>query len=164
VENGGGGLRTGDFRITLDDKGRVIFPSKLRADFSDEALIITRGIESCLWLFTVDEWESWSNEIMQSSSPFNAQNRLVLRRFIAPSQRIEFDKNDRLSIPQSLREYARLTKDCVMLGVVNYIELWDAAAYQEYLEMSESSFLEATEGFGNIHFNRQASGAGRGAV
>ena len=89
---------------------------------------------------------------MESASPFDAKNRLVLRRLIAPAQEVEFDKSGRLSIPQSLREYAGLTKDCVLLGIDKYIELWDSEAYEKYLAETESSFLDAAEGLNAIKF------------
>ena len=89
---------------------------------------------------------------MDSSSPFNAKNRLVLRRLIAPAQEVEFDKSGRISIPQSLREYAGLSKDCVVLGINKYIELWDSGAYEKYLSENEEDFLAAAEGLNGISF------------
>ena len=75
-----------------------------------------------------------------------------MRRLIAPAQPVEFDKTGRISIPQSLRDYASLTKDCVILGINKYIELWDAQKYEAYLEQTDLSFREATEELGNICF------------
>jgi MraZ protein len=152
MEKTGEVLGTGKFELTLDEKGRIIFPSKLRAGVSDAALIITQSMDKCLWLFTESEWSSLRDKIIEATSPFDAQNRLVLRRLIGPAQRIEFDKSDRLSIPQSLRKYASLSRDCVILGLPKYIELWDAAVYSQYLESSESSYREATEDLRDIHF------------
>ena len=77
---------------------------------------------------------------------------MVVRRFIAPAQDVEFDKNGRLSIPQSLREYAGLEKDCTILGMAKYVELWDSSAYAKYLEESEESFKDAAEDFDDISF------------
>ncbi len=145
-------LLTGEYRNTLDEKGRILFPSRLRSDVHDNVLIVTQALDHCLWLFTPEEWEKLSSKIMESASPFNPQNRLVLRRLIAPAQPVEFDKSGRLSIPQSLRMYASLDKECVLLGINKYIELWDAAIYQKYLEESESSYLEAAEALSTINF------------
>ena len=89
---------------------------------------------------------------MDQASPFNERNRLVLRRFIAPAQEVEFDKAGRLSIPQSLREYAQLEKDCVILGVNKYLELWDAETYRAYLAESEVNLAEAAKELGTISF------------
>ena len=145
-------LLTGEYRNTLDEKGRILFPTRLRAELSDNVLIATQALDRCLWLFTPEEWKKLSSKIMEAVSPFNPQARLVLRRLIAPAQEIEFDKSGRISIPQSLREYANLSKECVVLGVNKYIELWDFASYQKYLEQTESSFLQAAEGLSSICF------------
>ncbi|EEV19413.1 protein MraZ [Treponema vincentii ATCC 35580] len=89
---------------------------------------------------------------LQSASLFQANSRLILRRLIAPAQEIDIDKAGRVSIPQSLREYAQLEKDCVLLGINRYLELWDADEYRAYLEGSEADFHQASEDLGLIRF------------
>ena len=145
-------LLTGEYRNTLDEKGRIFFPAKLSTELSAESLIVTQGIDRCLWLYTPDEWTVFSSKIMESASPFNEKNRSVIRRIIAPAQEVEFDKAGRLSIPQTLREFARLSKDCVILGNIKYFELWDAESYNKYLEESEASFRDAAEELSAITF------------
>lgn len=145
-------LLTGEYKNTLDEKGRIMFPSKLRAGISANTIIVTKAIDRCLWLFTPEEWENMSSKMMANASPFSEQNRIIIRRFIAPAQEIEFDKSGRLSIPQSLREYAALTKDCVFLAEQKFIELWDSSAYEKYLSDTEDKMLEASEQFKNISF------------
>lgn len=158
-------LLTGEYRNTLDEKGRILFPTKLRNEFfkkddSDEnsddsgknVLIITQAIDRCLWLYTLNEWKNLSSKIMGAASPFNAKNNLVLRHFIGPAQEVELDKSGRISIPQSLRAYANLSKDCVLLGINKYIELWDAEEYSKYLRENEESLMEAAEALSNINF------------
>lgn len=145
-------LLTGEYRNTLDEKGRILFPTKLRSGITSNILIVTQAFDRCLWLFTPDEWNNISSKLMDNSSPFNEKNRLVLRRFIAPAQEIEFDKSGRLSIPQSLREYAALSKDCVILGVNKYMELWDMESYKAYLTETEDSFRSAAEELNSICF------------
>ncbi len=146
------GLLTGEYKNTLDEKGRISFPVKLRNSISDNTLIVTQALDHCLWLFTPAEWEKLSSKIMESASPFNSKNRLVLRRLIAPAQEVEFDKSGRISIPQSLREYASLSKECILLGIDKYIELWDSDTYDKYLEDSDESFAEAAEELNAISF------------
>lgn len=145
-------LLTGEYRNTLDEKGRILFPSRLRAQITGNVLIITKSIDNCLWLYTPEEWKELSEKIMASASPFDQKARLVIRHLIAPAQEVEFDKAGRLSIPQSLREYAGLSKDCVVLGVNRFIELWDAAKYQEYSEQNESALIDATSALTDITF------------
>ncbi len=145
-------LLTGEYNNTIDDKGRVSFPSKLRLAVNQNVVIITKGLDTCLWLFTIEEWEKFSSKIMSNASMMKRKNLDIIRHFIAPAQQIEFDKSGRLSIPQSLRDYAKLSKDCTILGVAKYIELWDSSSYSEYLKNSEDSFREAAEEFNDITF------------
>ncbi len=140
----------GEYRNTLDEKGRILFPSKLRSVLQENELVITQGLEHCLTLFTIEEWQSLNEKIVGSASLFSAQKSLVMRRFVAPAQKIEFDKAGRLSIPQNLREYAALSGECVVLGMNKYMELWDAESYRAYLERTESSFLQAAESLNDI--------------
>lgn len=145
-------LLTGEYNNAIDDKGRLSFPGKLRTSLNQNVVIITKGSGRCLWLFTPDEWESFQSKLMTGASMLKEKDQRVLRQLIAPAQDVEFDKNGRLSIPQSLREYAGLTKECTVLGIAKYVEIWDSAAYKEYLAASEDSFKEAAEGFTDINF------------
>lgn len=148
-------LLTGEYRNTLDEKGRILFPAKLRNELFDESekniLIVTQSFDRCLWLYTLEEWKALSSKIMGTASPFSKQNRLVLRSLIAPAQEVELDKAGRLSIPQSLREYAGLSKDCIILGINRYMELWDSESYKSYLEENEQDLKDAAEALSTIN-------------
>lgn len=145
-------LLTGEYNNTIDDKGRLSFPSKLRTAVNQNVLMVTKGLDRCLWLFTQEEWEIFETKVMSNASMMKSKNMQVVRHFIAPAQAVEFDKNGRLSIPQSLREYANLSKDCTVLGIAKYVELWDSGTYSEYLKQSEDSFRDAAEEFNDISF------------
>ena len=145
-------LLTGEYNNTIDDKGRLSFPSKLRGAVNQNVLMITKGLDRCLWLFTANEWETFQSKLMNNASMMKSKSLSVVRHFIAPAQSVEFDKTGRLSIPQSLREYANLSKDCVVLGIAKYVELWDNTTYNEYLKASEDSFRDAVEEFNDISF------------
>ncbi|MCQ2596771.1 MAG: division/cell wall cluster transcriptional repressor MraZ [Treponema sp.] len=146
-------LLTGEYNNALDDKGRLSFPAKLRTELEQNVLIVTRSyLDHCLQLFTVEEWEQLKTRIMASVSPFSKENMNVVRRFIAPAQAVEFDKAGRLSIPQSLREYAGLSKDCTVLGVDKFIEVWDSEKYRQYLESTEDQFQDVADDLRNISF------------
>lgn len=149
-------LLTGEFRNTLDEKGRILFPTKLRNQLfgktEKNVLVVTQSFDRCLWLYTIDEWKLLSSKIMETASPFDRKNRLVLRSFIAPAQVVELDKAGRLSVPQSLREYANLSKDCVVLGINKYMELWDSATYSQFLEENENDLRDAAEALREISF------------
>ena len=144
------GLLTGEYRNTLDEKGRIMFPVRLRSELEGSTLILTRGIDRCLWLFSPDQWKVLSEKVMESASLFQSQSRSVLRRLVAPAQEVEIDKAGRISIPQSLREFAGLGTECMFLGINKYFEWGDSEEYEKYLGESEADFREATEGLGNI--------------
>ena len=131
----------------MDDKGRFLIPSRIRNGITGNVLILTRSVDRCLWIFTPDEWEKISDSIMGASSMFNSRTRLLQRRIIAPAQECEIDKSGRITIPPTLRQSAGLEskKEAVILGVQNYMELWDVDIYDNYLLDSEDDFLEAAE-------------------
>jgi MraZ protein len=143
-------MLTGEYRNSLDEKGRLLVPAKIRSAISGDQLILTRGVEKCLWLFPPAEWTKISQELMESTSLFQSRTRLIQRRIIAPAQEVEFDKSGRINIPPSLREYAELKKDAVVLGIENYLEIWDESAYASYLSATEDDFQEAAEELGKI--------------
>jgi MraZ protein len=143
-------LLTGEFRNTLDEKGRISLPAKLRGELAGSEFVLTQGVDNCLWLFPPDQWTALSQKLMESTSLFAARARLVQRRIVAPAQEVEVDKLGRIAIPQSLREFAGLSRDCIILGISKYIEIWDAEAYRTYLADNESEFLAAAEELGGL--------------
>lgn len=139
-------LLTGEFRNMLDEKGRLSLPARLRSELPGTSLVLTQGVDKCLWLFPPLQWQELSDKLMASTSLFQARSRLVQRRILAPAQEVEIDRLGRISIPQSLREWAGLRGECIVLGITKYIEIWNAEEYQKYLDANESEFLQATEG------------------
>jgi MraZ protein len=140
---------TGEFRCSLDEKGRLLIPAKMRTEVAGNVVILTRGVENCLWLFPPEEWKTFSENLIGSTSLLSENGRLIQRRMIAPAQENEIDKAGRIVIPQTLREYAGLQKDCLVLGLKKYIEIWSETAYQAYLEQNEKRFKEAAEELGS---------------
>jgi len=139
---------TGEFRCSLDEKGRLLLPSKMRSEIAGSMIVLTRGVEKCLWLFPPENWKKFSENLIGSTSLFQEKARLIQRRMIAPAQEAEFDKAGRIMIPQTLRDFADLKKDCIILGVTTRIEVWDEALYLSYLEENEAKFKEAAEELG----------------
>ncbi|MFA7566925.1 MAG: division/cell wall cluster transcriptional repressor MraZ [Alkalispirochaeta sp.] len=139
---------TGQYRNALDDKGRLLVPSKLRSEVPGNTLVITSGIDRCLWLFPPEEWKVLSDNLMEAASPFSRRARLLQRRIIAPAQEVELDKTGRILIPPSLKETAGLKKECILHGIKKYIEIWDVDEYKAYLDENEDEFQEAAEELG----------------
>ena len=94
--------------IRLNDKGRVSFPVKLRTAVNQNVVMVTKGLDRCLWLFTTEEWEAFQTKLMSNASMMKSRSLNVVRHFIAPAQPVEFDKNGRLSIPQSIVSFLEL--------------------------------------------------------
>lgn len=141
---------SGEYRNTLDEKGRLSLPVRMRAALSASGLVLTRGVDNCLWLFPAEAWNDFSGKLLAATSPFQAKSRLVQRRILAPATEVELDKLGRISIPQSLRESAFLSRECVILGLTKYIEIWSAEEYKNYLGAHEAEFLDAAESLGDL--------------
>jgi len=141
---------TGEYRNSLDEKGRLLIPSRLRTDISGDVLVLTRGIDKCLWLFTPGEWSEISAKLVDSTSLFQSKARLIQRRIIGPAQEVEIDKSGRINISQTLREYAGLEKECILVGLKKCIEIWDEQQYLSYMNESEDEFKNAAEELGEV--------------
>jgi MraZ protein len=138
----------GEYMISLDDKGRLSLPAKIRAALEDNALMLTKAIDECLWLYPLEEWNKLLEQVRSSSTAFNADMRALRRRLIGPAQDVEIDKAGRIAIPQTLREHADLTHDCIVLGQDNYIEIWNADRYRAYEDESKEEYEIASEKLG----------------
>ena len=145
-------LLIGEYRNTLDEKGRIMFPCKLRAALTQDSLIIAKSLDKSLWLYTPEYWTELKTKLMENTSLFSRQGRMLRDRLLGMAQVVEFDKAGRISVPQILREYAGLTKDCVIIGVDKYIELWDAGEYRKNVEEFELNVSDAAEMLSEIKF------------
>lgn len=140
---------TGEYRYSLDEKGRLMIPVRMRTEIPGNVVVLTRGVDKCIWLFTFEEWKKVSQSLIGSTSLFQEKARLIQRRIIAPAQETEIDRSGRIIIPPTLREFANLKKECIILGMLESMEIWDEVTYREYLEENESKFKEAAEEIGN---------------
>jgi len=139
-------ILTGEYNATLDEKGRISLPAQLRREMNETNLHLTKGEDNCLWLFTPAKWAQLvSSTIAENTEPFSRKDRSLLRRLVGPSQQIEIDKVGRIPVIQNLREFASLSKDCVILGQIDYIEIWDAGRYLQYLADTSDDFNAASE-------------------
>lgn len=132
---------SGEYYNTLDEKGRIAFPSKLQTNLEENSIWITKGMgnDRSLLIYSSKEWEKTVKDFERRLSIYNNDTRWLYRRFISPAQEISIDKNGRIAIPQSLREYSGLKKDCVFLGMGSVVELWDVEIYKDAeLKASES--------------------------
>lgn len=124
----------------LDDKGRVILPAKFREDLAG-GIVVTRGQERCLYVFSTAEFESLHERIRQAPLS-NKQARDFLRMFLSGASAEMPDSQNRITIPGHLRQYAGLEKELVVTGVGAHAEIWDAAAWNAYLESNEETYAD----------------------
>jgi len=127
----------------LDDKGRVILPSRFRDEFAS-GIVVTRGQDRCLYVFSAKEFSEVHEKIRQA--PITSGNgRDYLRVFLSGASDEVPDKQGRVMIPGNLRDYAGLSRELVMIGVGNRAEIWDLSTWSEYLESNEQSFSDISE-------------------
>lgn len=138
----------GEYKHTVDEKGRMAIPSKFREKF-DSGAIITRGLDKCLFVFSAVEWQALAAKLValplaQSSS------RAFARLMLSGAADVKLDAQGRILIPESLRDYARLKKQAVATGMYTRMEIWDAEEWKGYKMRTESAADEIAEKLGEL--------------
>ena len=133
----------GTYAPKLDEKGRIILPAKFRDELSS-GVVITRGQERCLYVFSTREFEELHDKIRQAPVT-SKQARDFLRLFLSGANQETPDKQHRVTIPAGLRDYAGLGRDLTVIGAGNRAEIWDTAAWNKYYEAAESDFADTSE-------------------
>ncbi|MEW9676570.1 division/cell wall cluster transcriptional repressor MraZ [Lentibacillus sp. L22] len=133
----------GEFQHNIDTKGRIIVPAKFREELGD-SFVITRGLDKCLFAYPMNEWKLLEEKLKKL--PLTKKDaRAFTRFFFSGAVECEIDKQGRINIPQPLRNYAALDKECVVIGVSNRIEFWANESWEDYFNDSEESFAEIAE-------------------
>ena len=139
---------TGEYDHSLDPKGRLIIPARLREQLGDQ-FMMTKGFDGCLALYPQKEWQR-IEESFQSQAMLSKEKRRFMRSFFAGAAECEVDKQGRMLIPAKLREYAGIEKEVVLIGVYTKVEIWSKERYlqetADYGDMDE--FAEAMEKLG----------------
>ena len=133
----------GTYTPRLDDKGRLFLPAKFR-DALAEGLVVTRGQERCLYVWSLEEFGKLT-ERLRDTSVTNKAARDYVRMFFAGASDEKPDKQGRITVPPLLRDYASLTKDCMVIGAMNRIEIWDAGSWQAYSDEQEQAFADLSD-------------------
>lgn len=133
----------GEYQHSLDEKGRVTIPSKLREELG-ERFIVTRGLDRSLFVYPIDEWRNME-EKMKALPTTQADIRAFARMFFSGAVESEPDKQGRISIPQHLREHAQISRDLYILGVSTRIEIWASEIWKEYSQKAEESYEALAE-------------------
>ena len=138
----------GEYHHSIDEKNRLAVPTKFRLDLSKGA-VVTRGIDSCLFLYTKKEWEKLA--IKLADMPISkSKTRAFARLMLAGAMDIRLDKQGRVIIPDYLRRYADINKKAVIAGLYNRLEVWDEEKWEEYKNKSESNSEDIAESLAEL--------------
>ena len=130
----------GEYEHSLDVKGRLIMPAKLRQDIG-ETFIITKGLDGCLFVFSQNEWNNFEEKL--KSLPLSDKNaRNFVRFFLSGATECEIDKQGRFLIAGKLREVASLDKDVTIIGTGTRIEIWNKEKWEEHISEENLSIEE----------------------
>jgi len=140
----------GEFQHSIDDKGRIIIPVKFRENLGEQ-FIITRGLDNCLFVYPMNEW-SVLEQKLKSLPLMKSDARAFSRFFFSGATECELDKQGRVNVPNTLCEYAKFNKECVVIGVSNRVEIWSKSIWEDYFQQSEESFNEIAEKLVDFNF------------
>lgn len=138
----------GEYHHTIDAKGRIIMPSKVRDDLG-ENFIVTRGLDGCLFIYPKEHWNTIINKYKEL--PDTKDKRQFMRIFLSGATICEYDKQGRINIPNPLIQYADLKKDCIIIGLDERLELWSKERWENFISDNEENLSEIADNlFSNI--------------
>lgn len=133
----------GEYQHTLDNKGRLIIPSKFRDELG-ESFIVTKGLDNCLFVYSKDEWSSLEEKL--KLLPLTRKDaRAFVRFFFSGATECELDKQGRVLIPSNLREHCKLEKEAVVIGVATRVEIWSKEEWDLYNDDENLSYEAIAE-------------------
>lgn len=132
----------GEYHHTIDDKGRLTIPSKIREQLGDN-FIVTRGMDKCLFVYPQEEWNAVIEKYKELPNTKDARN--FMRFFLSGATQNDFDKQGRINIVSTLRDYANLKKDCVIIGVNDRLEIWSKEGWETFIETNEENLSDIAD-------------------
>jgi len=138
----------GEYRHTIDHKGRISIPSKFRSKLA-EGCVITRGLDYSLFIYPKEEWQKLAQKLSQLPLS-QADARAFARLMFSGASEVELDKQGRIIIPIYLREYAKLKNEIIICGLFNRIEIWNREKWDLYKKESEKESTDIAEHLGNL--------------
>lgn len=133
----------GEYKHSIDSKGRIIIPAKFRESLG-ENFIVTRGLDGCLFGYPINEWAT-VEEKLQDLPMAKRDARKFTRFFYSAATECKIDKQGRVNLPKTLIDFAKLEKNCYLVGVSNRIEIWNKEKWELFTEEAEDSFEDIAE-------------------
>lgn len=138
----------GEYQHTVDDKGRLAIPAKFRKALS-KGVVVTRGLDNCLFVFSAEEWKNLAQKL--ASLPMSqANSRAFARLMLAGAMDVKLDSQGRVMLPEYLRQYAKVSRDTVIAGLYNRLEVWDRKSWDRYKTKTESNSNGIAEKMGEL--------------
>ena len=128
----------GEYNHNLDEKNRLMIPSKFREQL-DYSFILTRGLDGCLVIYSIESWNNVTSQL--NTLPFTKKDARNFLRFIASNAiDLQFDKQGRIVIPNNLKTHAGLSKECVIIGTLDKIEIWSKENWDNFNQENKDKF------------------------
>lgn len=137
-------MLSGEYEHTLDEKNRLTLPARFRARFA-EGLVLTRGMDSCLSIYTKDEFSRVIEARLAKLDPLSREGRLMHRFYFAGAAEAVPDKQGRVMVPQALLQAADIDREVMVVGVLDHLEIWDREGWRRYMKQVEESVEDAAE-------------------
>lgn len=138
----------GEFKHSIDDKGRITIPAKFRGRLAS-GLVVTKGIDPCLWLYPIDSWSKLA-EVISALPRTDPKAREFRRQVFGGASNSIPDRQGRVNLPSYLRQYANIDKNAVIVGLHDYCEIWNPADWRERQESSHDDSEGRAEQFASL--------------
>lgn len=132
----------GEYHHTIDEKGRITIPSKIRYELG-ESFVVTRGLDGCLFVYSSDEWKNVIDKYKELPNTKDARN--FMRFFLSGATESSFDKQGRVNISVPLIKYAELKKECIVIGVNDHLEIWSKEKWENFMNENEDNFSDIAD-------------------
>ncbi len=137
----------GSYEYSIDSKGRINIPAKLKKYVSPEAndtFVVTRGFEKCVYVYPADEWSKYE-QMIRALSPTDPQHRFFIRVLLQQAVESQLDGQSRITIPKDLLLFAAIDSEVLILGALEHIEVWNPKEYKKYLAAQENSYEDVAK-------------------
>jgi len=128
---------------SLDSKGRVSLPAKMRKSLPEAAqntFVVTRGLDRCIFAYPINEWEEKQKRSLEDLNQYDSQNRQFLRRMLECSEDVTLDAQQRITLPKELIAFAGIEGKVTIVGILDHIEFWDPETYEKYMNSCDEPF------------------------
>ena len=150
-EKWGMNMFIGEYHHSIDSKGRIIIPAKFREELGN-SFIVTRGIENCLFVYSIDNWNKICDKL--NSLPFTKKDaRNFIRFFMSGATEVELDNQGRVNISSVLVNYANIIKECVVIGTGDRLEIWAMESWNDFFNSTKDSMSDIAENLFNESVN-----------